>query len=310
MKNFAILGVGGYIAPRHLQAIKDTGNKIVCAHDPFDSVGILDRYSQDIAYFKDFEKFESFIESNQIDYFSICTPNYLHFDHIRCALRNNCHAICEKPLVLTLKEIEYLQNLEQKTGKKVFNILQLRTHPSLIKLKEKIDTTPLKEKYQIDLTYITSRGPWYFETWKEDQRKSGGLATNIGIHFFDMLTWIFGGVEQNEVYEKTDKTNSGYLELEKAQVNWKLSIDKNQLPKKAQEKNMTTFRSIRINGEEIEFSDGFTDLHTEVYKQILSHGAFGLELAKKSIIIAEEIRNTTPSRPNFFNKRDNLNELF
>ena len=188
--------------------------------------------------------------------------------------------------------------------------MQLRTHPSLIKLKEKIDTTPLKEKYQIDLTYITSRGPWYFETWKEDQRKSGGLATNIGIHFFDMLTWIFGGVEQNEVYEKTDKTNSGYLELEKATVKWQLSINKNLLPQKTKDKNMTTFRSIKINNEEIEFSDGFTDLHTEVYRQILSKDAFGLELAKKSIIIAEEIRNTPLSRPNFFNKRDSLNELF
>jgi UDP-N-acetyl-2-amino-2-deoxyglucuronate dehydrogenase len=235
------------------------------------------------------------VEKSKIDYFSICTPNYLHFDHIRCSLRNGANAVCEKPLVLSINEIDLLQDLELKTGKSVFNILQLRVHPSILELKKRIDSEKPKEKYKINLTYITSRGPWYFETWKADLKKSGGLATNIGIHFFDMLAWIFGKPEKNEIYLKDEKTNSGYLELEKARISWCLSIDRNLLPKKAIEKKMGTYRSITIDGSEFEFSDGFTELHTRVYEQIITKNSFGLNEARTAVQIAEEIRSKNPS---------------
>jgi UDP-N-acetyl-2-amino-2-deoxyglucuronate dehydrogenase len=297
MKNFALIGAAGYIAPRHMKAIRDTGNNLVAAFDPFDSVGIIDSYFPEADFFTEFERFDRHIDKLQrqgrkIDYVSICSPNYLHDAHIRFALRNKAHAICEKPLVLNPWNVDALKGLEQEYGSRIYNILQLRLHPSIVELKNKIASEKdCREKYDIDLTYITSRGKWYLYSWKGREDKSGGVATNIGIHFFDMLCWIFGAVEKNEVYEKTLKRSSGYLELKKARVKWLLSVDEKDLPDCAREKDQRTYRSITVQGEEIEFSEGFTDLHTECYREILSGKGFGLEDARKSIEIAHVIRN-------------------
>lgn len=299
MKNFAVIGVGGYIAPRHLQAINDTGNVVVCATDPKDSVGILDRYTQDVEFFTDFERFESYVESlkgtdRQIDFVTICSPNYLHSSHIKFALRHGCNVICEKPLVLTESEIDDLKIAEQKSGKKVFTVLQLRVHDAIIALKDKIDKDPSKI-HDIDLTYLTSRGPWFHESWKGNEAISGGLTTNIGIHFFDMLTWIFGEIKVNEIHSKNNKLASGYLELDRARVRWILSVDKKYLPAVALEKKMTTYRSITIDEQEIEFSEGFTDLHTRVYTQATQGQGYGLEDARVAIRIVEQIRKMQPT---------------
>lgn len=298
MKNFAIIGTAGYIAPRHLQAIKDTGNDLVAALDPFDSVGIIDSYFPDAAFFTEFERFDRHIDkarrkNNNIDYVSICTPNYLHDAHIRFALRHQANAICEKPLVLNPWNVEALEDFEKEYGKKIYNILQLRLHPSIIKLKNQVKSSGDKI-YDVDLTYLTSRGSWYYTSWKGDISKSGGIATNIGIHFFDMLTWIFGDVKNNVVNIHTHDRAAGYLELEKARVRWFLSINSDTIPQEAAKKGQRTYRSITVEGEEIEFSKGFTDLHTESYKHILSGEGFGLEDAKMSIRIAHEIRNAKP----------------
>lgn len=294
MKNFAVIGVGGYIAPRHIQAINDTGNRVVAATDVNDSVGILDRYTQDVAFFKDFERFEAHIEylkgtDKQIDYISICSPNHLHAAHIKAGLRLGCHVICEKPLVLTVKEIDELKKYEEKFDRKVYTVLQLRVHDSIINLKNKVKSES-KENYDINLDYITSRGPWYHESWKGNLQISGGLTTNIGIHFFDMLVWLFGDVKENNLIDNTPLLSSGNLVLERANINWKLSIDKNELPKTAVEKGMTTYRSITIEGEEIEFSGGFTDLHTKVYSHILNGEGYGLDDARIGISIVEKFR--------------------
>lgn len=302
MKNFAIIGVGGYIAPRHLKAIKDTDNNLVAATDPFDSVGILDRYFYDVNYFKEFERFDRHIEKlrrandgQAVDYVSICSPNYLHDAHIRFALRVGASAICEKPLVLNPWNIDALAEIEEESNQKIYNILQLRVHPAIIALKEKVQKANKKEKYDIDLTYITSRGKWYFYSWKGDMPKSGGVATNIGIHFFDMLSWIFGPVQANEVHVQDEKKAGGFLELENANVRWFLSLDKNDLPQQAVSEGKPTFRSILVEGEEIEFSGGFTDLHTVVYQDLLNGAGFGIKDAYNSVKIAHDIRVAKPS---------------
>ncbi|MDD5650605.1 MAG: Gfo/Idh/MocA family oxidoreductase [Candidatus Nanoarchaeia archaeon] len=293
--NFAIIGVGGYIAPRHLQAIKDTGNKLVAALDPKDSVGILDKYSDDVEFFTEFERFDRYAEklkrsndNKKIDYVSICSPNYLHDAHIRFALRIGAEVICEKPIVINPWNLDVIQELEKETGKKVNVVLQLRIHPSLMALKEKIDNTPIKEKYDIEMTYITPRGKWYLVSWKGDQSKSGGVVMNIGVHLFDMLIWIFGKPLDVEVHHSNDKEIAGYMELEKAKVKWFLSTDKKRLPKDT--KN-NSFRLITLNGESIEFSDGFTDLHTTIYKKILEGKGFGLEDARPAIELVYDIKN-------------------
>lgn len=298
MKNFALIGAAGYIAPRHLKAIKDTNNTLIAALDKFDSVGIMDSYFPKADFFVEFERFDRHIEKlrrngTQLDYVSICTPNYLHDAHIRMALRSGADAICEKPLVLNPWNVDALQDIEKESGKKIHTILQLRLHPSIIALKKKIDESPFNTKYDVDLTYITSRGKWYDISWKGDPSKSGGIATNIGIHFFDMLAWLFGDVQENSVHLREKDKSAGYLEFEKARVRWYLSIDENSLPAKIKELGQRTYRSITINNEELEFSTGFTELHTKSYYQILKGEGFGLVDAKESIKIAQKIRNNT-----------------
>lgn len=298
MKNFAVLGVGGYIAPRHIQAINDTGNKIVAAMDVNDSVGILDRYTQDVAFYTDFEIFENHIDSlkgtkDQIDFVSICSPNHLHSAHMKFGLRNGCDVICEKPLVLRESEIDELKEYEEKYGKKINTVLQLRVHDSIIELKNKIEKEG-KTDHEIELTYLTSRGPWYHQSWKGNTQKSGGLTSNIGIHFFDMLTWIFGDLKKNELHMANDFMTSGYMELEKAKVKWVLSVDKKYLPESAQKEGKTTYRSITVDGDEIEFSGGFTDLHTKVYEGAVSGKGYGLEDARTAIRIVDQLRGKAP----------------
>lgn len=303
VKNFAITGVGGYIAPRHLQAIRDTGNCLVAALDPHDAVGILDRYFDDVPYFKEFERFDRYVEKlrrrveeERVHYVSICSPNYLHDAHIRFALRVGADAICEKPLVLNPWNLDALAELERETGRRVYNILQLRVHPAIIALKEKVTRERRGEKYVIDLTYITSRGNWYFTSWKGDMEKSGGVATNIGIHFFDMLIWLFGPLREFEVHHADPKKMAGYFSLEKAEVRWFLSLDKTDLPPIAIEQRRTTYRSLMVEGEEFEFSDGFTDLHTIVYRETLAGRGFGIEDTRPSIDLVHRLRNATPVR--------------
>jgi UDP-N-acetyl-2-amino-2-deoxyglucuronate dehydrogenase len=297
---FALIGASGYIAPRHMKAIYDTNNILVAALDKNDSVGVIDRYFPEADFFLESERFDRHLDKlrrkgeNKIEYVSICSPNYLHDSHIRLALRNDAHAICEKPLVLNPWNIDALGEIEKETGKKIFNILQLRLHPSIIKLKEDISKGPADKVYDVDLSYITSRGHWYQISWKGDSSKSGGIATNIGVHFFDMLMWIFGPVKENIVHLYRPDKAAGFLQLEKARVRWFLSIDANDLPKEAIKAGKRTFRSITIQGEESEFSEGFTELHTESYKEILKGNGFGLEEAYPSIQVVHNIRNATP----------------
>lgn len=304
-KKFALIGAGGYVAPKHMKAIRDTGNMLIAALDKSDSVGILDSYSYDVAFFTEFERFDRFAEKlkrkekqERIHYVSICSPNYLHDAHIRFALRIGSYAICEKPLVLNSWNLDAIKLMEEETGKKVYNVLQLRVHPSIIELKHKIDTANKEKKYDIDLTYITSRGKWYFNSWKGDIAKSGGIATNIGIHFFDMLIWLFGDVRHQEVHVSESKKMAGYIELDKANVRWFLSADNNDLPEKVKQNSIPTFRSITIDGEEIEFSGGFTDLHTLVYKDILAGRGYGIEDARPSLDLVSSIRDTKPGIKN------------
>jgi len=300
MKNFALIGAAGYIAPRHMKAIKDTKNNLLAAFDKGDSVGIIDSYFPNADFFVEFERFDRHIEKLKydqnlyLDYMSICSPNYLHDAHIRFALRSGADAICEKPLVLNPWNIDKLKNVEEKTGKKIYNILQLRLHPSIIALREKVKNTKKENKFEVDLTYLTSRGHWYYTSWKGDHSKSGGIATNIGVHFYDMLSWIFGEVQENIVHVHEDDRAAGYLEFENARVRWFLSINSDYLPKEIKKKGQTTYRSITINGEELEFSGGFTDLHTMVYKDILDGKGYGLEDARTAIRIVHDIRNKVP----------------
>jgi UDP-N-acetyl-2-amino-2-deoxyglucuronate dehydrogenase len=295
MKKFSLIGAAGYIAPRHLRAIKETGNTLVAALDTFDSVGIIDSFYPQAAFFVEFERFDRHIEKlrrtgDPIDYVSICSPNYLHDAHIRFALRNHANVICEKPLVLNPWNIDALSDIERESDRKVYSILQLRLHPSIIALKEKVDNSPADEIFDVDLTYITSRGNWYYTSWKGDVSKSGGIATNIGVHFYDMLAWVFGPVKTNRVHVHTHDRAAGYLEFARARVRWFLSINYDTLPVAVQEKGQSTYRSITLNGEEIEFSAGFTDLHTASYQHILAGEGFGVEDARCSIEIVHDIR--------------------
>ena len=301
-KNFGLIGVGGYIAVRHLRAIKDTGNNLLASLDRFDSVGLLDGYFPQSDFFVEFERFDRHFDKlkrtgTKIDYVSICSPNYLHDSHIRFALRQQAEAICEKPIVLNPWNVEALQEIENETGRKIYTILQLRLHPKIVELREKIRNGPEDKIYDVDLSYITSRGNWYYISWKGDVQKSGGVATNIGIHFFDMLGWIFGDTIKNIVHISQPDKAAGYLELEKARVRWFLSIDQNDLPDAAKATGKRTFRSIMIEGEEIEFSEGFGELHTESYKEILNGKGFGLQDARQSVITAFTIRNSNPVGP-------------
>jgi len=296
MKKFALIGAAGYIAPRHLQAIRDTGNTLIAALDKSDTVGIMDSYFPDADFFTEFERFDRHLDKlkrqgNQIDFVSICSPNYLHDSHIRFALRHGANAICEKPLVLNPWNVDALAEIENETGKKVYNILQLRHHPAIIALREKVKNGPADKMYDVDLTYMTSRGNWYHISWKGDESKSGGITTNIGIHFFDMLIWVFGAVKGLEVFSITEDTASGQIELERARVKWKLSIDYLSIPEEVRARGKRTFRSLTMDGEEIEFSDGFTELHTRSYQSILNGEGFGLEEARPSITLAHQIRN-------------------
>ncbi|HDS06566.1 MAG TPA: Gfo/Idh/MocA family oxidoreductase [Bacteroides sp.] len=299
MKNFALIGVAGYIAERHVRAIRDTGNNLVAALDPFDSVGFIDSYFPDADFFTEFERFDRHIArmnrtGKKVDYVSICSPNYLHDSHIRFALRNEAEAICEKPVVLNPWNIDALLDYQHETGKKVWNILQLRHHPSIAALREQVLEGPAGRTYDIDLSYITSRGNWYHYSWKGNQEKSGGIATNIGVHFFDMLTWIFGEVKLNIVHFLEQSRAAGFLELEKARVRWFLSIEYNDIPREIRDNGQRTYRSITLDGKEIEFSGGFTDLHTISYQKILEGKGFGLEDARKSIQTVYAIRNANP----------------
>ncbi len=297
MKNFGLIGLGGYIAERHLRAIKETNNNLLVALDKFDSVGIMDSYFPDAAFFVEFERFDRHVEKLRqkrnlnLDYISICTPNYLHDSHIRMALRSGAHAICEKPLVLNPWNIDALVDVEKQFDRKVNTILQLRLHQSIIELKEKIDNGPKDKIYDVDLTYLTSRGSWYYTSWKGDASKSGGISTNIGIHFYDMLSWVFGKVKMNNVHIHNHDRAAGYLEFEKARVRWFLSINYDVLPEEVKEKGQRTYRSITVDGEEIEFSGGFFDLHTKSYENVIEGKGYGLEDARQSIDIVHEIRN-------------------
>ncbi len=298
--NFALIGAAGYIAPRHMKAIKETKNNLVSALDKFDSIGIIDSYFPQASFFLEPERFDRHLDKlrrkgeYKIDFVSICSPNYLHDSHIRLALRNDAYAICEKPIVLNPWNIDALQTIEKESNKQIFTILQLRLHPSIMKLKEEVEKAPADKIFDIDLTYITSRGSWYFTSWKGDMSKSGGVATNIGVHFFDMLEWIFGEMKESKVHLSTPQSAAGFMMLKKARVRWFLSIDANNLPEEAKQRNQRTFRSIKIENQEIEFSDGFTDLHTLSYQHILSGNGYGLEDARKSIETVFQIRNAEP----------------
>lgn len=299
MKNFALIGAAGYIAPRHMQAIKATGNRLVAALDPNDSVGIIDSHFPEANFFTEFERFDRHIDKlrraqhpDSLDYISICSPNYLHDSHIRFALRSGADAICEKPLVLNPWNIDGLKEIEAATGKKVHTILQLRVHPAIQALREQVANGRKDTKHDVDLTYITARGHWYLRSWKGDARKSGGIATNIGVHFFDMLHYVFGNLQENVVHLSTPHKAAGYLEYEHARVRWFLSVDVNDVPEKGRTAGQRTWRSITMDGTEIEFSGGFTDLHQKSYEEILAGRGFGLEENRCAISTVAAIRDT------------------
>lgn len=298
MKNFALIGAGGYIAPRHMKAIKDTNNRLVAALDKHDSVGILDSYFPEADFFVEFERFDRHLEKirregTHTDYVAVCSPNYLHDAHIRAGLRIGADVICEKPVVLNPWNIDALMEIEKETGRKVYTILQLRLHPAIIALREKVKKEASRQKHKIKLHYLTSRGHWYHISWKGDLQKSGGIATNIGVHFFDMLMWIFGDVQQNIVHRHDGDTASGRLILDNAEVDWFLSIDANHLPEDVKQAGKRTFRSMTIDGNEFEFSEGFTELHTISYQQILAGNGFPLSETRKAIQLVHDIRNVS-----------------
>ncbi len=301
MANFALIGAAGYIAPRHMQAIKATGHRLVAALDPSDSVGVIDSYFPDSSFFTEFERFDRHVDKlsrggheDRIDYVSVCSPNYLHDAHIRFALRAGADAVCEKPVVSNPWNIDGLLEMEEATGRKVNTILQLRLHPAIIALKQTIESAPNDRKHEVDLTYITSRGRWYLHSWKGDVGKSGGIATNIGVHFFDMLHFLFGRVQENRVHLNDDLRAAGYLEYERARVRWFLSVDAADLPEAQREAGQRTFRSITIDGDEIEFSGGFTDLHIVSYERILAGDGFRLEESRSAVEAVTHIRHATP----------------
>jgi UDP-N-acetyl-2-amino-2-deoxyglucuronate dehydrogenase len=307
-QNFALIGAAGYIAPRHMKAIRETGNNLLAALDPYDGVGIMDSYFPHADFFIEPERFDrhldklrriaaskSRLQDTKVDYVSICSPNYMHDAHIRLALRNDAHAICEKPIVLNPWNVDALRTIEKESGKRVYTILQLRHHPAILALKKKIEQGARNKVYSVDLTYITSRGKWYHRSWKGDISKSGGIATNIGVHFFDMLAWIFGDQKENRVHLLSASRAAGILRLQKAQVRWFLSLESDDLPKAARTNGRSTYRSLSIDDQEFEFSDGFTDLHTVSYQQILAGKGYGLPDTKPSIHIVYEIRNSKPA---------------
>lgn len=300
MKNFALIGAAGYIAPRHMKAIHETGNNLVAALDKHDNVGILDSYFPNADFFVEFERFDRHLDKlrrsgKQVDYVSICSPNYLHDAHIRFGLRIGADVICEKPLVLNPWNADALMEMENETKRKVNTILQLRLHPRVIALKEQIASGPKNKIYDVDLRYITSRGNWYHNSWKGERSKSGGIATNIGIHFFDMLIWIFGDVKSSELLSSSPVTAEGVLHLERAKVKWFLSIDYNTLRDDIKEAGKRTYRSLTVENTEVEFSEGFTDLHTVSYQQILAGNGFGIKEARKSIQLVHELRKVAAS---------------
>lgn len=302
MANFALIGAAGYIAPRHIKAIADTGNKLVAAYDRFDSVGRLDSSFPECSFFVEQEQFERYIDrvrgtENQIDWLAICTPNYTHDPFIRWGLKNGMNVICEKPIVLHTRNIEEIMSIEKETNHQVYNILQLRLHDSISSLKKRVEQGPKDKVYDIDLTYITSRGKWYYTSWKGNNHKSGGIATNIGVHFYDMLQWIFGPVKENIVNTMSFDRVVGRLELERAHVRYFLSINENCLPKNAVKGEKRTYRTLNIDGDEFEFSEGFTELHTKSYENILAGNGFRISEAMNCIKIVEEIRNSTPIGP-------------
>jgi UDP-N-acetyl-2-amino-2-deoxyglucuronate dehydrogenase len=298
MKNFGLIGAAGYIAPRHMMAIKHTGNNLVAAFDPNDSVGVIDSHFPDANFFTEFERFDRFVDkkrrsaaAEKLDYISICSPNYLHDAHMRFGLRSGCDVICEKPIVLEPWNLDGLLEMQQDTGKKINTILQLRVHPAIIALREKVAAEAKQCKHEVDLTYITSRGKWYLQSWKGDVNKSGGIATNIGVHFFDMLHFIFGDLQGNTVHCNEPTRAAGYLEYEKARVRWFLSVDVNDVPADARTAGKRTFRAITVDGEDFEFSDGFTELHNRSYEEILAGRGYGLEANRCAIATVSQIRN-------------------
>ena len=299
MKNFALIGAAGYIAPRHMKAIKDTGNNLLAAYDPYDGVGIMDSHFPEADYFTEFERFDRHIDrlkrnNSKIDFVSVCSPNYLHDSHIRFGLRSGADVICEKPIVLNPWNIDALQEAEKDSGQDVYTILQLRHHEAIQELKKKVDNGPSDKMYDIDLTYLTSRGKWYYTSWKGDIEKSGGIATNIGVHFYDMLTWVFGGLKSQIVHLHTHDRASGIMHLEKANVRWFLSINDNVIPENEKSEGKRTYRSITVDGEEIEFSEGFTELHTVSYDAILKGEGYRIGDTRDAIQIVHDIRHIEP----------------
>jgi len=301
MKNFALIGAAGYVAPRHMKAIRETGNQLVAAYDPNDSVGVIDSYFPDADFFTEFERFDRHVDKlhrgnsrQAVDYISICSPNYLHDAHCRFALRSDADAICEKPLVLNPWNLDGLREIEEATGHRVNSILQLRLHPAIMALHDRYANESSSTKHEVDLTYITSRGHWYMASWKGDDHRSGGIATNIGVHFYDMLHFLFGALQENVVHEHSPRRAAGYLEYERARVRWLLSIDAADLPPHAARAGERTYRSITVDGEEVEFSGGFTDLHTRSYEEVLAGRGFGLEEARVAIETVSAIREATP----------------
>jgi UDP-N-acetyl-2-amino-2-deoxyglucuronate dehydrogenase len=295
--NFAITGVAGYIAPRHLKAIRDTGNRLVAAVDPHDSVGLLDQYSFDVRFFTEIERFDRHLEKlrrgpeeNRVYFVSVCSPNYLHDAHCRLALRVGANAICEKPLVVNPWNLDALNELEEETGKRIYTILQLRVHPKLLELKKKLEKESHNAQHEVSMTYVTSRGRWYDTSWKGNEEKSGGVAVNIGIHLFDLLLWLFGAAGESRVYHSDPRKMSGFLELEHARVKWFLSTDIDDLPFECNPGVRSTYRSITIDGQEVEFTEGFTDLHTVVYQEILAGRGAGINEARSSIDLVYRIR--------------------
>lgn len=295
--NFAIIGAAGYVAPRHMKAIKEAGGCLVAATDPHDSVGILDQYFRGVRYFPEIERFDRHLEKlrcgpeeGRVTHVSICSPNFLHDSHVRLALRIGAHAICEKPLVIKPWNLDYLQKIEEESGKRVGTILQLRVHPALLVLKEKIDMEPRDTKYDVVLTYVTGRGDWYNASWKGNEERSGGVAMNIGVHFFDLLLWLFGPLQESETHVKERNRMSGFLEFKHAVCRWFLSVDVEDLPEEVARSGQTTYRSIKVDGEEVEFTAGFTDLHTEVYRRFLDGRWFGIEDARPAIELVQNIR--------------------
>ena len=312
MKNFALIGAAGYIAPRHMAAIRDTGNQVVAALDPNDSVGILDNYFPDAHFFTEFERFDRFVDKRRreaaherIEFVTIASPNYLHDSHMRFALRSDCDAICEKPLVLNPWNLDGLREVERDSGRRIHTILQLRVHPSIVALRDRIAQAPKDRKSDVDLIYVTSRGRWYYQSWKGDERKSGGIATNIGVHFFDMLGFLFGPLQELVVHQREDSRAGGYLEFERARVRWYMSLNPEDVPATERMKGHRTHRSIIVDGEEIEFSGGFTDLHTVSYREILAGRGFGVDDNRAAIEIVSKIR-TCPLEPSRADRHPSL----